>query len=420
MASLMDLKKQRETALDRADAIIRAAESQGRALTTAESGIVDSALAEANSLTPQIQTKEKQNSITQMFKGGRLLTDEAPSRMVGSGGERYQPRVLSRQYQSDLLSYLQSGGKKVSEGLADFGDPIGGYPLTRFDAALYEGAAGSGGYAVPIVVDDQIVPLAPQELAIRQISTVIPTRSDIKIPTKTAFGSSAAKAETSAFGGTQPTLGQFTLSAYMAGTEQQVSWELAQDVPAFQAFVVDDMILDQQMYEESLFVSGSGSGQAQGLIGNVGVGVTEEPDSNGNLVSISGTLDLIGTLNAVYHANASWLMSRATSIIIRKAQVESNLFNPVWQRQGAVDYLHGYPVSYCAYMPTAARGNAPVLFGDFKRGYIIGDRGGSGINVKVLDQPLATQGLIVLLAYRRMDARVRRSEAIQQYNISAS
>jgi hypothetical protein len=40
--------------------------------------------------------------------------------------------------------------------------------------------------------------------------------------------------------------------------------------------------------------------------------------------------------------------------------------------------------------------------------------------VKVLDQTLATQGQIVLLAYRRTDSRVRRSEAIQSYNVAAS
>jgi HK97 family phage major capsid protein len=138
------------------------------------------------------------------------------------------------------------------------------------------------------------------------------------------------------------------------------------------------------------------------------------------LVSISGTLDLTGTLNAVYHPGASWLMSRPTSIIIRKAQVESNLFNPAWTRVGGQDFLHGYPVEYSAAMPAATRGSSPVLFGDFKRGYIIGDRGGSGINVKVLDQPLATQGILQLLAYRRTDGRVRRSEAIQEYTIAAS
>jgi HK97 family phage major capsid protein len=71
-------------------------------------------------------------------------------------------------------------------------------------------------------------------------------------------------------------------------------------------------------------------------------------------------------------------------------------------------------------MPAAARSACPVLFGDFKQGYVIGDRGGSGINVKVLDQPLAQQGQIVLLAFRRTDGRVRRSEAIQSYNVAAS
>jgi HK97 family phage major capsid protein len=206
----------------------------------------------------------------------------------------------------------------------------------------------------------------------------------------------------------------------MAGVVNSLSWELVQDVPLFQSFAIQDQILAQQMFEENLYVNGTGTGQAQGLIGNVGAGTTEEPDANGNLISISGILDLIGTLKAVYHKNASFLMTRASSIIIRKAQVQANLFEPAWTRVGGVDYLYGYPVQFSSSMPTAARSAAPVLFGDFKQGYIIGDRGGSGINVKVLDQPLATQGQIQLLTYRRTDGRFRRSEAIQQYNVAAS
>jgi HK97 family phage major capsid protein len=252
------------------------------------------------------------------------------------------------------------------------------------------------------------------------LASVLPTTSDIKFPTKSAFGTAAAKAETSSFGGTQPTLGQFTLSAFMGGVAGDVSWELVQDVPAFQQFAVQDMLDAMTMYEENLFINGTGTGQAQGLINNIGAGITAEPDSNGNLVTIAGTLDLIGSLNALYHKGASWLMTRATSIIIRKAQTQSNLFVPAWVSVGGTDYLHGYPVEYSAYVPAAARGAAPVVFGDFKRGYVIGDRGGSGINVKVLDQPKAVQGLITLLAYRRMDGRVRRSEALQTYVVAAS
>jgi HK97 family phage major capsid protein len=82
--------------------------------------------------------------------------------------------------------------------------------------------------------------------------------------------------------------------------------------------------------------------------------------------------------------------------------------------------LHGYPVVYSTAMPAIAASATPVLFGDFKQGYVIGDRGGSRINVKILDQPRATEGLVVLLCYRRTDGRVRRSEAIQAITLHAS
>ena len=205
----------------------------------------------------------------------------------------------------------------------------------------------------------------------------------------------------------------------MIGQQNDISWELLQDVPV-SVLLTSDMVLAQQMLEENLYVNGNSTTQPEGLIGNVGEGVTEEPDSSGNMVTISGTLDLVGKVNAAYLNNASWLMTRPTSIIIRKAQVGANLFNPAWTRVGTQDFLHGFPVFYSADMPAATRGNTPVLFGDFRRGYLIGDRGGSGINVKVLDQPKASQGIVTLLTYRRTDGRVRLAEAIQGYTIAAS
>jgi HK97 family phage major capsid protein len=356
------------------------------------------------------------NSIRRMQgPEGVLLADDGP-RPRGR-------RALDPAYAKAFHRFIASRGHEALPELADGSDGFGGFaiPDSRLLAALYEGSNAAGGYAVPIMVDDQIVPLAPQEMSVRKLAQVIPTAMDIKVPTKSAFSTATAKAETSSFTESEPTIGQFTLSAYMAGVLQEISWELAQDVPAFQAFAVDDMLLAQAMYEENLYVNGTGSGQAQGLIGNIGAGYgPQEPDTNGNLVSTTGILNLIGTLNEVYHANASFLMARPTSVVIRKAQMQSNLYFPAFTSVGGQDYLFGYPVFYSAYVPAATRGNTPVIFGDFKRGYIIGDRGGSGINVKVLDQPLASQGLIQLLAYRRTDGRVRRSEALQPYVISAS
>jgi HK97 family phage major capsid protein len=397
---LFELKTQREAALNKATALVQSAESTGRSMTAAENLDYSIAMSAVDALNPQIKKIEASNTLLKMVDGNGFII---PGN--GNGGaaiKRRTPEPLTAEYFDGFHRWLSSGGQDVS-------------------AAMYEGGGGpSGGYVVPIVVDDQIVPLAPLETGVRKLASVIPTKSDIKIPTKSAFGTAAAKAETSSFGGTQPTLGQFTLSAFMGGVQGDLSWELVQDAPAFQQFAITDMLDAMAMYEENLFINGTGSGQAQGLLGNVGTGVIEEPDTNGNLVSINGTLDLIGQLNALYHPGASWLMTRATSIIIRKAQVESNLFFPAFVTVNGKDYLHGYPVEYSSSMPTAARAATPVLFGDFSRGYVIGDRGGSGINVKILDQPKAAQGLITLLAYRRMDGRVRRSEAIQPYYVSAS
>jgi HK97 family phage major capsid protein len=117
-------------------------------------------------------------------------------------------------------------------------------------------------------------------------------------------------------------------------------------------------------------------------------------------------------------------MSRATAVAIIKAQRQANLFAPVWTREAGRDLLHGFPVAYSSNMPAlptaTTAGVTPILFGSFPDGYVIGDRGGSGTFVKILDQPLATAGQTILLAYKRVDGRVRRSEAIQQISISHS
>ena len=396
MANLFEMKKQRAHALNKAESILKAAESASRELTSIESLDVDTAMAAVKALDPQINKIERQNTLQQHLVNGKLLP--APGQ-AGQARTPGAPVVLSENYFNDFFTWIGTRGQNIG-------------------AALYEGTGSAGGFAVPVIVDGQVVPLAPQEMGVRSVATVIPTASDIKIPVAASFGTAAAKAEsgasTNTFTESDPSLSQFTLSAFMAGITHTLSWELAQDVPAFQQFALTDLVLALQMYEENLFINGTGTGQAQGLKGNTGTGVTAAvADSQGNLLPISATFDVMGFLNAAYYPNASWLMQRATGVAIRKAQIQSNLFQPVWTRENGQDYLHGFPVNYSASMPAIAAGATPVLFGDFKSGYVIGDRGGSGINVKILDQPLATAGQLLLLAYRRMDGRVRRSEAVQ-------
>jgi HK97 family phage major capsid protein len=393
------LKARHAEVINAADAIVNMAERQKRNLTTTEHEKVNGHLAEAGRLKNQMDAAGGGDRIAQ-FKAYRAQFPASPVYATPfADGEPIVPKRFLREYRDAFYTYLES---------------------RRISASLTESVDAAGGFAAPITVANEIVPLAPADLAVRRLATVIATKSDRLIPQKSSFGSAALTTEASAFAGTVPALSQITLSAFMAGTLAACSLEVLQDVPEFEAFVLDDISLDIQQLEEGWFVNGTGSGQPQGLIGNVGAGITDEPDTNGNLVSINATLDCIGSLNSMYYQNASWLMSRATAIGIRKAQLQTNAYEPVFRRENGVDTLHGYPVAYSESMPTAARGACPALFGDFRRGYVIGDRGGPAVRLKVVDQMWATAGTVGLIGYRRTDGRVRRSEAIQSLNISAS
>jgi HK97 family phage major capsid protein len=400
LTATADLKAQHAELLREADAIVTTAERQKRSLTPSENSAISDRLARAENLKTQIANtskpedpgtlRAKLDAMRVQYSIPRVSSTRSPEE-----GEPIVPKRFLAEYRTDFYIHLQSFGKQIR-------------------AALTESVDAAGGFAAPITVDNQI------DMAVRRLATVIPTKGERLIPQKSTFGSAALTTETSAFAGSAPSLSQITLSAFMVGTIAACSLEILQDFSEFEAFVLDDISLDVQQLEENWFVNGTGNGQPQGLLGNTGSGVTEEVDGLGNLVTVNGTLDLIGSLNSLYYNGASWLLSRGTAILLRKAQLQSNAYVPLFHRENGVDLLHGFPVAYSESMPSAARGATPILFGDFKRGYIIGDRGGSAIRLKVVDQLWATQGTVGLIGYRRVDGRVRRSEALQAYTVSAS
>jgi HK97 family phage major capsid protein len=413
--NLIDLKQQQKAALDKAEALLGASD---HVMTASENEGYTAAMAEYNSVTGTIKARESLSTIRAAFPNGQPLVDNR-ERAEENSFNRWQ----SREYASAFKALVQSRGRDAGAALALGADELGGFkfPGQRMNAAAYESQATSGSVIVPVQIEQQFIPLAPPEMGIESIATVIPTVMDMKFPRKLAHGTAAAKAEgtgsgTNLFTGTDPTSQQVTLSAGMIGHPEDASWELLQDVSVFQSFMTSDILLSLAILKENYYVSGGGS--VTGLIGNTGTGITGvTAASEGETTLANGildaTFDVQGVLNAVYHPNARFLMTRATGIVLRKAQKQANLFEPVFVHTNGDDYLHGYPVTYSTSMPAATTGLTPILFGDFKAGYMIGVRGGAGVNVKILDQPKALEGLITVLGYQRIGAIIRRSEAIQ-------
>jgi HK97 family phage major capsid protein len=193
--------------------------------------------------------------------------------------------------------------------------------------------------------------------------------------------------------------------------------------------LVDDLIKGQRILEGSLFATGNGTSQPQGVFGNTGTGTGAAYALTGaatdGAVLLNALFDVVATLKGAYQANAAWVMSRSTGLAIRRAQMQANLFVPVVTVDAdGTERILGKPVFYDVSAPAlpsaTTAGVVPILYGDFKAGNLIGVRGGAGVNVKILDQPWAAQGQIGILAYRRLDSRIRRSEAIQEITFSHS
>jgi HK97 family phage major capsid protein len=449
---LQEMMLDQKAALDAANAVVTAAENAGRGLTAAEDEKYRDSMARYKELGTTIAKRREQNTIRTSFPGFSVsLVEDAPTGFARPGAFLVQAaEARTPEYSKALHAFLKSGGKAHGDYLSVGADGAGGYYVpgselyTRqrkangMSAAMYEGTNGSsgsaGGDAISIPTVQQIVPLALPDLGIFDAATVIATSTDVKIPQQASFGTSALKAESTGtiatFGGNDPTLGQIELTAFMAGALRMASFELLQDVEMFQQFLVDDLLKGQRILEGSLLASGNGTTQPQGVFGNTGTGTGSAYAITGTASTDAVTLldslfDVTATLKGRYQANAGWVLSRATGLAIRRAQMQTNLFAPVATVDAdGTERILGKPVFYdvnAPALPTATTsGVVPILYGDFKAGVIVGVRGGAGISVKVLDQPWAAQGQIGILAYRRIDSRIRQSEAIQAVKFSHS
>ena len=363
--TLLEMKQEQKTALNTADAIITAVENRGTPMTASEEENYNTAMNKFKSLASTVKAREEQNTIRAFFPKGMPgvelpvgAADAQPTGFQNGASLLRMAETRKPEYAKALHAFLCTGGKAHNEELIAGADGAGGYcvpgselftrqrlangSVPSMNAATYEGtpdggSGPAGGYAVNVPTVQQVVPLALPDLGIFDASMVIPTATAIRIPQQVSFGTSAIKAESTGtlatFGGTDPTLGQLELDAWMAGGLRWVSWELLQDVEMWQQFVVDDLLKGQRILEDSLFATGTGASQPQGVFGNTGTGTGTAYELTGAAADgqtlLDSLFDVTSTLKGAYQANASWIMSRATGLAIRRAQMQANLFVPV-------------------------------------------------------------------------------------------
>jgi HK97 family phage major capsid protein len=408
---LETLIAERDSALASSDQILTTIERGKRLPTETEKSTLKSNREAVERLTPQIDTLQKRRSpdaVRLELQAHGVKFDTQPLFSTDERGviERILPRRLSSAYYDAFRRNVPTGNGANSPAI---------------QAALQEAVTTAGGLAVPIMVEQQVQTLEPTASDIPEIASVIVTDRDILIPSTPPGGLPSAEivAETNAFNQPVATLQQTKLSAFMIPSMFQVSMELAQDWAGLSTWLEQSVAASFAELLDDYYVNGTGTGEPQGLLGNIGSGVTAEPDEAGNIVSFAAISALIEKVKPGYRKNGTFLMNQSTANVVRQALAYAGAAW-AWSRDISGDKLFGYPVKYSISMPSASRGNSPVIFGDFKRGYIIGLRGGNALLLKVISQLVGTTGVMQYLLYQRVDARVWNSEALEPLTISAS
>lgn len=276
----------------------------------------------------------------------------------------------------------------------------------------------SGGYLAPVQLQTRIIELLTQISPIRQIAQVESIGvSGVEFPKEGTDTVTAAWPDETLVAGD-----------YKFAMEKLEPHELRALVTPKRT-LLEDSFFDIEGWitrqtakkfakkEGTGFISGAGPSRPEGLLTNTEI--AEVVSGNASALTADGIISLFYGLPSDYRANAKFVMNNSAIKDIRLFKDDNGQY--IWQpsyQAGQPAALLGRPVVEAVDMPDVAAGTYPILFGDFKAGYLIVDR--TNMAVQRLAEVYATQGLVGFLFWKRVDAQVILAEAIKKQKVAAS
>ncbi len=234
--------------------------------------------------------------------------------------------------------------------------------------ALSEGVAADGGYLFPDEFRAELIRDLEDPLHMRGIVRVVPMKRDIlKVPKLGSRPQVRWTSENATKSTTTADFDEKTLTAYKVAAILYASDELVEDCDTFDVVQLIIGLFAEALRdeEERVITQGSGTGQPTGLTNCTIAGVA----CSGNL-DFDDIINLIYLLPTKYRVKAKFLVNNVNVRELRKAKDSQNRY--IWQdavAAGQPATIYGYPVIENNYVP-----ETEIYFGDFKRGYWLGDR----------------------------------------------
>jgi HK97 family phage major capsid protein len=400
------LTEQRKSVFSKMHALNEDAERENRSLTSEESEQFEKMTTEFEELHDREQRAVK--LFTQEQEVERTFATPLEKR-IGDGGDAPQTYKEYREQRSGVRVQEQPEYRNA------FWQYLSTKSLSDLDVeehrALSKGTTTAGGFLVPTDFYDQLIRALRFMGSMASLATEVVTDSgdSIQVPANTAHGTAAWLAEAGSYSPSDETFAQVTLGANKATSKIIVSEELLQD----SAFDLDSFLAREfgeriGVLENTAYIKGSGTGQPQGLLSSATASnITTATAAVGNATAFTyaALVTAIFTLPKQYRDNASFIVNDAAARNLYLMVDTQN--RPLWNVNMATtgpDTFLGYPIYTDPDVPAPGAGNISVLFGDWRRTYIV--RRVTGFGIQRQNELHSDSGQVGFRGYERVDGRV--------------
>jgi HK97 family phage major capsid protein len=291
----------------------------------------------------------------------------------------------------------------------------------QYRTAMAEGTGSTGGFGIPIAIDPTINLSSNGAInPIRALAEVrsMSTRELRLVSSDGVVAQYQAEAATAI--DNSPTLAQPTLIASRCTSFVPFSWEVGDDWSSLVQELTQLVADAKDVVEATKFLLGTGTNEPWGVL-NIGAGgltTTQRVTSAGaGAVAIGDVYALKQALGQTrFAASATWAMNPTRLDAVFRLTPAGSTTEPqvMTDRNGP---LLGRPTAEWSTMTTAVTtGSKWAIYGDFKRGYVIGDRLGMQASIVphlFAGTPAYPTGQRGLYCYWRNDGRVKVPNALR-------
>jgi len=288
--------------------------------------------------------------------------------------------------------------------------------------ALTVGTAATAGNLAPAEYVNELIKVISEISPVRSVARVRQTSNkEIEVPSKTATFAAAWTAE----GGSRTETTGYTTSLNTIPTHElyalvDISGALLEDsVFDLEAEMNTEFAEQFAKAEGAAFLTGNGTNKPTGILD--GTTVASTTAAAAAAIATDDLMDLVHGLQSEYARNAAFMLNRTTLGEIRKLKDTAGqyIFQTGFSGQsGLPNTILGHAYVEAVDMADIAAAAKPVVFGDYRRGYMIVDR----VALSVLRDPYsqASTGNVRYIARRRVGGEVVLAEAMRALTMAAS